>query len=111
MRAMPRAWRRPEIPVTGAPVDPESWHPLAPAATRGIARMARSYGSPGRCVEGSCRPEPQANTFSWSSSSAPASEGGGALPPLLPIWAEIAAAEACSACMQRARASGHRICM
>ncbi len=44
MRAMPRAFCRPRIPVTDAPAGPESRHPPDPAGTRGIARMARSYG-------------------------------------------------------------------
>ncbi len=44
MRAMPRVSHRPRIPVTGAPAGPESRHPSDPADTRGIARMARSYG-------------------------------------------------------------------
>ncbi len=43
MRAIPRAFRRPRIPVTGARAGPESRHPSDPADTRGIARMARSY--------------------------------------------------------------------
>ncbi|WP_149194964.1 hypothetical protein [Luteimonas suaedae] len=45
MRAMPRASRRPQIPLTGAPAGPESRHPPDPVGTRGIARMARSYGA------------------------------------------------------------------
>ncbi len=44
MRAMPRALCRPRIPVTGVPAGPESRHPPDAAGTRGIARMARSYG-------------------------------------------------------------------
>ncbi len=43
MRAMPRGFRRPRIPVTGAPAGPGSWHSPDPADTRGIARMTRSY--------------------------------------------------------------------
>ncbi len=43
MGAMPRASRRPQIPLTGAPAGPESRHPPDPAGTRGIAPMARSY--------------------------------------------------------------------
>ncbi len=45
MRAMPRALCRPQLLVTGAPAGPESRHPPDSASTRGIARMARSYGS------------------------------------------------------------------
>ncbi len=43
MRAMPRLFRRPRIPVTGTPAGPESRHPPDLAGTHGIARMARSY--------------------------------------------------------------------
>ncbi|WP_149193921.1 hypothetical protein [Luteimonas suaedae] len=61
MRAMPRAFRRPRILVTGALADPESRHPPDPAGTRGIARMARSYecgGRRGASVERAIRPTP-----------------------------------------------------
>ncbi len=43
MRAMPRAFRRPHILVTGASAGPELRYPPDPAGTRGIARMTRSY--------------------------------------------------------------------
>ncbi len=44
MRAMPRARRHPRISVTGAPAGSKSRRPPDPAGTRGIARVARSYG-------------------------------------------------------------------